>query len=85
MNLLLKEMHSQKPGMFIQEPEEMFLLTIPVWRLKLLMDLPGVHSARFAGENKDSSANIEKVLEMLGDNKNRKARFRTVIALILKR
>lgn len=48
-----------------------------------LNGLPGVHSARFAGENKDSSANIDKVLEMLGDNKNRKARFRTVIALIL--
>ncbi|HNW56690.1 MAG TPA: RdgB/HAM1 family non-canonical purine NTP pyrophosphatase [Bacteroidales bacterium] len=45
--------------------------------------LPGVHSARFAGEDKDSSANIEKVLTMLGRNENRKARFRTVIALIL--
>jgi len=51
--------------------------------VEALKGLPGVHSARFAGENKDSSANIEKVLEMLGDNKNRKARFRTVIALIL--
>ena len=47
-----------------------------------LNGLPGVHSARFAGENKDSSANIEKVLRMLGDTENRKARFRTVIALI---
>jgi XTP/dITP diphosphohydrolase len=45
--------------------------------------LPGVHSARFAGENKDSSANIEKVLNMLGRTENRNARFRTVIALIL--
>jgi len=44
---------------------------------------PGVHSARFAGENKDSSANIDKVFSMLGDSANRKARFRTVIALIL--
>jgi len=43
---------------------------------------PGVHSARFAGENKDSSANIDKVLKMLGDKENRNARFRTVIALI---
>jgi len=50
--------------------------------IEALKGLPGVHSARFAGENKDSLANIEKVLEMLGDNKNRKARFRTVIALI---
>lgn len=45
--------------------------------------LPGVHSARFAGENKDSSENIKKVLYMLGPNNNREARFRTVIALIL--
>jgi XTP/dITP diphosphohydrolase len=45
--------------------------------------LPGVHSARFAGEKKDSSANIEKVLSMLADYNNREARFRTVIALIL--
>jgi XTP/dITP diphosphohydrolase len=44
---------------------------------------PGVHSARFAGENKDSSANINKVLNLLENNENRKARFRTVIALIL--
>jgi len=45
--------------------------------------LPGVHSARFAGDNKDSSANIERVLTMLGNTKNRAARFRTVIALVL--
>ena len=45
--------------------------------------LPGVHSARFAGEDKDSSENIRKVLYMLGTNENREARFRTVIALIL--
>ena len=45
--------------------------------------LPGVHSARFAGEDKNSSENIRKVLFMLGNTKNRKARFRTVIALIL--
>jgi XTP/dITP diphosphohydrolase len=50
-----------------------------------LNGLPGVHSARFAGENKDSSANIEKVLSLLGNSENRKARFRTVIALILEK
>ena len=51
--------------------------------IEALGGLPGVHSARFAGENKDSSANIAKVLDMLRDKDNRKARFRTVIALIL--
>jgi XTP/dITP diphosphohydrolase len=44
--------------------------------------LPGVHSARFAGETKDSSANIKKLQSLLGNSPNRKARFRTVIALI---
>ena len=43
---------------------------------------PGVMSARFAGESKDSNANIEKVLQLLGKADNRKAQFRTVIALI---
>ena len=43
---------------------------------------PGVWSARFAGENKDSNANIEKILSLLAIEENRKARFRTVIALI---
>jgi XTP/dITP diphosphohydrolase len=48
-----------------------------------LNGLPGVHSARFAGENKDSTANIQKVLSLLVNSKMREARFRTVIALIL--
>jgi XTP/dITP diphosphohydrolase len=52
--------------------------------IEALGGLPGVHSARFAGENKDSAANIEKVLSMLSGKKNRNARFRTVIALIYK-
>ena len=50
-----------------------------------LNGLPGVHSARFAGTNKDSGANIEKVLNLMGNSENRKARFRTVIALIIGR
>ena len=53
--------------------------------IEALDGLPGVHSARFAGENKDSSANIDKVLGMLKGKENRKARFRTVIALILEK
>ncbi len=43
---------------------------------------PGVHSARFAGPEKDSGANIDKLLLLLGNTYNRRARFRTVIALI---
>ena len=50
--------------------------------VEALGGLPGVKSARFAGEDKDSSANIDLLLSMLGNNPNRKARFRTVFALI---
>jgi XTP/dITP diphosphohydrolase len=50
--------------------------------IDFLNGLPGVHSARFAGEAKDSNANIDKVFSMMGTATNRKARFRTVIALI---
>jgi XTP/dITP diphosphohydrolase len=42
---------------------------------------PGVHSAHYAGD-RSPEANIRKVLEKLGDNPNRSARFRTVISLI---
>jgi XTP/dITP diphosphohydrolase len=44
---------------------------------------PGVHSARFAGESKDFKANMDKVLMLMQGKENRKARFRTVIALII--
>jgi XTP/dITP diphosphohydrolase len=44
---------------------------------------PGVHSARFAGDHKDFSANTKKVLKLMEGKKNREARFRTVIALIM--
>ncbi|MGB5480027.1 MAG: non-canonical purine NTP diphosphatase [Eudoraea sp.] len=44
---------------------------------------PGVHSARFAGEEKDSEKNMEKVLFELKNITSRTARFKTVIALNL--
>ena len=44
---------------------------------------PGVHSARFAGEEKDSEKNMEKVLFELKNTTSRTARFKTVIALNL--
>lgn len=43
---------------------------------------PGVYSARYAGPGHDSQANMKLLLERLGDNKDRKAHFSTVIALI---
>ena len=44
---------------------------------------PGVYSARYAGEAKDPQANMDKVLAKLENANNRKARFRTVISLVL--
>ncbi len=44
---------------------------------------PGVHSARFAGASRSSTANMEKLLVLLKNSENRQARFRTIIALIL--
>ena len=43
---------------------------------------PGIFSARYAGEGHDSEANMDKLLKNLGQNNNRKAQFRTVIALL---
>ena len=46
---------------------------------------PGVYSARYAeGTDHDSEANMAKLLSNLEGKDNRKARFRTVIALIQK-
>ena len=48
-----------------------------------LQGAPGVHSARYADERgHDSEANMAKLLEELGNNPNRAARFRTVITFI---
>ena len=43
---------------------------------------PGVLSARYAGDDRSDEKNIAKLLQKLGDNSNRRARFRTVISLI---
>ena len=56
---------------------------------------PGIYSARYAavsmsdgfpvGKDHDSEANMATLLHKVGENNNRKARFRTVIALLQKR
>lgn len=43
---------------------------------------PGVYSGRYAGEPRSDERNIEKLLQEMHGITNRKARFRTVIALI---
>ena len=45
---------------------------------------PGVHSARYAeGTDHDSEANMRKLLSKMSNAKDRTARFRTVISLII--
>ncbi|RRO22836.1 non-canonical purine NTP diphosphatase [Flavobacteriaceae bacterium 14752] len=41
---------------------------------------PGVYSARYAGQQKDAQANINKLLKNLNNTKDRSAYFKTVIA-----
>ncbi len=48
---------------------------------------PGIYSARYAAMDSnhlshDSEANMTKLLSKLGENNNRRARFRTIIALV---
>lgn len=51
--------------------------------VEALNGAPGVYSARYAGVAHDSEGNMKKLLAKLQGKENRKARFRTVIALIL--
>lgn len=44
---------------------------------------PGVYSARYAGEQKNDRDNIDKLLRELQGQENRKAHFKTVMALVL--
>ena len=44
---------------------------------------PGIYSARYAGPEKNADANMTKILNELKGKKNRKAKFRTAIALTL--
>ncbi len=51
--------------------------------VEALDNAPGVYSARYAGPGHDSEANMQKLLQEMEGKTNRKARFRTVIALII--
>lgn len=42
---------------------------------------PGVYSARYAGQQRNASDNMDKLLRELSDKRNRSAQFKTVIAL----
>jgi XTP/dITP diphosphohydrolase len=43
---------------------------------------PGVYSARYAGEEKNADANMNKILLEMKNVSNRQAKFRTVIAFV---
>lgn len=51
--------------------------------VEALDNAPGVYSARYAGDDKNAEANMQKLLKELDGKENRNARFRTVIALII--
>lgn len=51
--------------------------------VEALSGAPGVYSARYAGEQKNADDNMKKLLFELQDKPNRKAQFKTVVALIL--
>ena len=44
---------------------------------------PGVHSARYAGEGRSFEKNIDKLLQKMEQVRDRSARFRAVICLVL--
>lgn len=50
--------------------------------VEALDNAPGVYSARYAGPIHDADANMDKLLHELEDKENRRARFRTIIALL---
>ncbi len=51
--------------------------------VEALYGAPGVYSARYAGSPNDSELNMQKLLVNLDGESNRKAQFKTVIALNL--
>ncbi len=51
--------------------------------IEALSGEPGVYSARYAGEEKSPEKNMDLVLQKLSEIKNRKARFKTVISLVI--
>ena len=78
------EENALQKAMYIKEHFNMNCFADDTGReVEALNGEPGVYSARYAGgEGHDSAANMKKLLEKLKGIENRRARFRTVIALI---
>lgn len=75
-NALIKAQYLYEKTQYISLSEDTGL------EVDALGGAPGVHTARFAGDQKDPDDNMAKLLELLGDTEHRSAQFRTVIALI---
>jgi XTP/dITP diphosphohydrolase len=85
----LPETRDTLEGNALQKAEYIFQrYQIPVFaddsglEVEALGGEPGVYSARYAGNHKKDEDNITLLLKNLSDSLNRKARFRTVIALL---
>ncbi|ALD20158.1 non-canonical purine NTP diphosphatase [Hymenobacter sp. DG25A] len=51
--------------------------------VEALNGAPGVYSARYAGPQRNAADNVALLLQELQDQPNRRAQFRTVVALVL--
>ncbi len=78
----LEENASAKSGAIHQLTNENCFSEDTGLETEALNGAPGAQSARYAGEEKNSLANIEKLLQNLYKKENRNARFRTVISLV---
>lgn len=85
----LPETQSTLEGNSLQKAEHVFQnYKVPCFaddtglEVEALNGEPGVYSARYAGEHKNSDDNIDLLLKKLHNSSNRKARFRTVITLV---
>jgi XTP/dITP diphosphohydrolase len=84
----LPETHNTFEGNALQKAQFVFdKLTIPCFaddsglEVDALSGEPGVYSAMYAGPQRDDQANIDLLLSKLKEEKNRAAKFKTVIAL----
>lgn len=79
----IKENASQKARYVYEITKKNCFADDTALEVEALNNEPGVFSARYAGENANSQKNIEKLLNKLKNINNRKAKFRTIIALII--
>lgn len=68
---------------FLKDPNVSVFADDSGLEVESLNGAPGVYSARYAGQPKNDEANNKKLLEELRNIPNRKARFVTIITLIM--